>query len=46
MYCERRAAWDAKNRFGLPEDIDMGSSAEEAFQNFKAAMAAGRKVSE
>lgn len=46
MYCEKRAAWDAKNRHGLPEEIDMGNSAEEAFANFKAEMAAGRKVGE
>lgn len=46
MYCERTAAFDAKNRHGLPEEIDLGDSPEQAFQNFKAAMAAGRKVSE
>lgn len=46
MYCEHHAAWDAKNRHGLPEEIDLGDSPEQAFQNFKAAMAAGRKVSE
>lgn len=36
LYTSRRAAWDAKNRLGLPEEIDMGHSPAEAFASFKA----------
>ncbi len=41
MYTERHAAFDAKNRMGLTSEIDMGSSAVEAWGNFKAALVAG-----
>jgi hypothetical protein len=34
IYTQRSAAWDAKNRHGLPEEIPMGDSAAEAWQNF------------
>jgi hypothetical protein len=31
LYAERRDAWDAKNRYGLPESIDVPTSAAEAY---------------
>ena len=43
MYTERHAAYDAKNRGGLPEEIEMGSSAKEAWNNFISAMKGGGK---
>jgi hypothetical protein len=42
MYAVRRAAFDAKNRHGLPETIEMGSSGAEAWANFLTALKAGR----
>jgi hypothetical protein len=33
-HCERRAAWDAKNRHGLPETFSLGSSPKEGWANF------------
>lgn len=42
LYTERDAAYDAKNRLGLPAEIDMGESAKEAWANFIAAIKAGR----
>lgn len=42
MYCERTAAYDAKNRHGLPAEIDLGSTPDEAWKAFCAARAAGR----
>lgn len=42
LYTERRAAWDAKNRNGLPPEIELGNTPETAFQSFKAAIAAKR----
>jgi hypothetical protein len=33
LYTQRTAAYDAKNRFGLPEEIEMGESSSEAFTN-------------
>lgn len=42
MYCERHAAFDAKNRFGLPEEIDLGDSPQEAWSAFSAALKEGR----
>lgn len=42
LYTTRHAAWDAKNRHGLPEEIQMGSSGQEAFSNFATAMKAGK----
>ena len=43
MYAERTAAYDAKNRLGLPAEIEMGDSPATAWANFKEARAAGRK---
>jgi hypothetical protein len=43
LYTTRTAAYDAKNRHGLPEQIDGGRSAEEAWSNFAAAMQAGKQ---
>lgn len=38
LYTERTAAYDAKNRHGLPSEISMGNSATEAWENFVRAM--------
>lgn len=38
LYTERHAAYDAGNRLGLPEEIDMGSSGPEAWANFRNAL--------
>lgn len=38
IHTERHAAYDAKNRFGLPLEIEMGSTGKEAFDNFKQAL--------
>lgn len=43
MYTERHAAYDAKNRAGLPEEIEMGNSGSEAWNNFISAMKGGDK---
>ncbi len=43
MFCERHAAYDAKNRMGLPTEIDMGSSPAEGWANFIAAIKSARK---
>lgn len=42
LYTQRHAAFDAKNRCGLPEEIEMGESPAEAWQNFIAAVKAGK----
>jgi hypothetical protein len=42
LYTERTAAYDAKNRHGLPPRIECGSSAAEAWSNLTAAMKAAR----
>jgi hypothetical protein len=42
LHTERSAAFDAKNRHGLPERIDCGDSAAEAWANLSAAMKAGK----
>jgi hypothetical protein len=42
LHTERTAAFDAKNRHGLPPQIDCGESANEAWANLTAAMKAGR----
>jgi hypothetical protein len=42
LHTERTAAFDAKNRHGLPERIDCGDSAAEAWGNLAAAMKAGK----
>jgi hypothetical protein len=43
LYSERHAAYDAKNRHGLPEEIDCGQSGAEAWTNFVAALKSGRQ---
>lgn len=43
MYTTRTAAFDAKNRMGLPDEIQMGKSGKEAFSNLRAALAASKK---
>lgn len=42
MYTEYHAAYEAKNRSGLPTEIDMGGSGEEAWGNLKAAITEAR----
>lgn len=42
MYCTRTAAWDAKNRIGLPSEIAIGNSPQEAYAQFVEAVKAGR----
>lgn len=44
MYTVRDAAYDAKNRMGLPEEVEMGRSPAEAWSNFMAAIKQGREV--
>jgi hypothetical protein len=44
LYTERDAAYDAKNRLGLPSEIEMGETAAEAWTNFVAALKAGRQT--
>jgi hypothetical protein len=43
LFTERRSAFDAKNRAGLPPVIECGSSAEEAWANFQAALRAAKE---
>jgi hypothetical protein len=43
FFTARTAAYDAKNRHGLPEQIDCGHSAAEAWANFSAALHAGKQ---
>lgn len=43
MAAQWDAAWDAKNRHGLPEEIEMGNSGAEAWANFMAAVKAGKE---
>lgn len=45
MYTERHAAYDAGNRFGLPPEIIMGESGQEAWSNFRAALTEARNNS-
>lgn len=42
LYTERSAAFDAKNRMGLPPEIDMGDSADEAWSNLAGALKEAR----
>jgi hypothetical protein len=42
---ESTAAWVAKNRMGLPAEIEVGESPADAFQNFAAALKAARIAS-
>lgn len=44
LYTEHCAAYDAKNRHGLPPEIEMGDSGAEAWNNLSAALKAGRKA--
>lgn len=44
LYCERHAAYDAKNRLGLPPEIEMGDSPESAFKALSEAIKAGRRA--
>jgi hypothetical protein len=43
LYTERSAAFDAKNRMGLPVEIDMGDSSAEAWLNFSGALKTARE---
>jgi hypothetical protein len=43
VYTQHHAAYDAKNRIGLPSEIEMGSSPTEAWSNFMSAVKAGRQ---
>ena len=43
LYCENRAEHVAKNRHGLPPEVEMGNSGAEAWNNLSAALKAGRK---
>lgn len=43
LYTEYHAAFEAKNRFGLPEEIEMGDSGAEAWGNLKAAIVDAKK---
>jgi hypothetical protein len=43
IYTSRTAAFDAKNRHGLPEQIDAGNGATEAWANFTAALHANKQ---
>ena len=38
VYTERSAAWDAKNRYGLPTEIPMGDSPKVAWSNLQSAV--------
>ena len=42
MFAERHAAYDAKNRHGLPPEIILGETPAEAFEAFKQAIVTGR----
>ncbi len=46
IYTERHAAYDAGNRFGLPEEIECGKSGAEAWNNFIAAMKTAKGVTQ
>lgn len=43
IYTEHNAAWDAKNRFGLPAEIECGESAAEAYKAFMDAIKSARQ---
>lgn len=43
LYTERCAAYDAKNRLGLPPEVEMGNSPIEAWANFKTVVAGARQ---
>lgn len=44
MYAERRAAYDAKNRFGLPQEIVLGDSGQASWNIFLNALKEGRQT--
>lgn len=44
FYTTHHAAYDAKHRHGLPEEIEMGDSGKEAWDNFIAAIKSGKGV--
>lgn len=44
FYTQRTAAWDAKHRHGLPDEISMGNGGSEAWANFSAAVREGKKT--
>lgn len=46
LYTQRTAAYDAKNRLGLEEEINLGTTPAEGWANFKAAIIAGRQQKE
>ncbi len=46
MHTEHHAAYEAKNRSGLPSEIEMGHSGVEAWANLRAALADARKERE
>lgn len=46
LYTERTAAYDAKNRVGLPAEIEMGTSPAQAWKNFREAIVAARQVAQ
>ena len=43
LLTERTAAYDAKNRLGLPAEVDMGDDARSSFENFKNAVKAAKE---
>jgi hypothetical protein len=43
LYTERHAAYDAGNRLGLPEEIQMGESGKDAWDNFISAIKKAKK---
>ena len=43
IYTEHHAAYDAKNRHNLPDEVPMGSSGEDAYRNLTTAIKAGRR---
>ena len=45
LYCQSTGAYDAKNRLGLPPEIDMGKSPQQAWAALKGALIASRKPS-
>jgi hypothetical protein len=45
LFATRTVAFDAKNRHGLPDQIDAGNSAAEAWHNFIGALQAARQSS-
>ena len=44
LYAQRTSAFDAKNRFGMPEEIEMGDSSAEAWSQLIKAIKEGKKA--